>query len=65
MRGISDAKAFVVRMCIVLIDDLRMPFSERNEPFALSGRKGRLNSNYYIGTHNYLNSKCSLLLLAR
>lgn len=26
---VSDANAFVARMCTVLIDNLRMPFSER------------------------------------
>lgn len=27
--AVSDAKPFVVGICTVLIDDLRMPFSER------------------------------------
>lgn len=53
-QRLSDGSAFVVRMCIVLIDYLRMPFSKRGAirtfyPVIKNG----LNSNYNI-------NKCTL-----
>lgn len=53
-QRLSDGSAFVVRMCTVLIDYLRMPFSKRGAirtfyPVIKNG----LNSNYNI-------NKCTL-----